>query len=121
MFMSKEIAVISASKKQSFSETEKRRIVEESKHSSLSLNKFAKKCGISSAALSIWRRRYKTNTTTAIITQSNHSIASPVNFDDIISENSTLKFENEKLKNTIKTLYATIGQKVVAYEMREFS
>ncbi len=120
--MSKEVTVIRGKMRQSFSEEEKRRIVAESQHSELSLNKFAKSVGIAAPTLSVWRRQLKhscaedhpqpTHKPTASTSLSTVTIEATIS-----NRMQDLESENRQLKNDLSTFKMAFGKKLVELEM----
>lgn len=106
--MSKEIAVITGRSRQIFSEEEKRRMVSEFSQSNLSLNQFAKKMGISPAALCLWRKQCQKQV-------GSHPI--PM---DLLQENECLKLENQNLKTELYKLKAYLGHKLFENDSANF-
>lgn len=100
--MSKEVEVISGRMRQTYSDSAKRRLVEESYASSLSLNQFARKAGISPATLCQWRKVFKNGDCT---------------FEPPTIEGyEELRLENQKLKQEVFKLKAYLGHKLFEFE-----
>jgi transposase-like protein len=108
--MSKDVQVISGKVRSMTQENERRRIVEESYASSLSLNRFAKKMGISPSTLCQWRKAFKdggdctkeepTFVPMVPVSKCITTEGRMPNIDEILSEYQRLKLENEALKAT---------------------
>jgi transposase-like protein len=107
--MSKEVQLVSGRVGQTFSEDQKRKIVDESYASELSLNKFAKRMGISPATLCNWRKalssdcsREEDRKLSRHLSSEFHALASHDNdkaeIQKLQNENTALKAEFCKFK-----------------------
>lgn len=103
--MSKEVQVISGRMKQLCGEDQKRKLVEESYESGLSLNQFAKERGISPASLCQWRKKFPEGT------------LNMKSQDD----SDSLRAENESLKKEILKLKAYLGHKIYQFEGQQIA
>src|SRR3954469_20286233 len=107
--MNKEVQLVSGRVGQTFSEDQKRKIVDESYASELSLNKFAKRMGISQARLCNWRKalssdysREEDRKLSRHLSSEFHALASHDNdkaeIQKLQNENTALKAEFCKFK-----------------------
>lgn|SRR5678815_1286779 len=98
--MSKEVQVIAGRMKQLCGDDQKRKLVQESYESGLSLNQFAKQRGLSPASLCQWRKKFPMQE------------FSQAGGDD----SESLRTENDALKKEILKLKAYLGHKIYQFE-----
>lgn len=98
--MSKEVQVIAGRMKQICGDDQKRKLVQESYESGVSLNQFAKQRGLSPASLCQWRKKYP------------QEFGPSSGGDDLES----LRTENEELKKQVLKLKAYLGHKIFEFE-----